>query len=175
MRAASAVAIVLMGLTGCQAKTETAEQMQARMQSEETAFRAVIDTLTPAFANHLNQGHTDIVAAYYTDDANIMAPNMPAEKGIEGAKKILGEFVSMKAQLTLTPVTVSVNGPLGVEQGTYSVSFTPPGAPAPMTDKGKYLVQYRKVGDKWLLANDIWNSDMPMPMAPTAPPAPPRR
>jgi hypothetical protein len=71
----------------------------------------------------------------------------------------------MKANLTLTPVAVAVNGPLGVERGTYSVTFTPPGATAPITDTGKYLVHWKQVGGKWLLANDIWNSDLPaMPM-----------
>ena len=165
MRATAAVAIVLMGVAGCQARSETAEQARTRIESESASFKAVVDTFAAAFANHLNQGHTDIVAGYYTDDATIMAPNMPAEKGTEGAKKVIGEFVAMKAQLTLTPVAAWANGPIGVDQGTYSVTFTPPGATAPVTDKGKYLASYRKVGDKWLMANDIWNSDMPaMPM-----------
>jgi hypothetical protein len=34
-----------------------------------------------------------------------------------------------------------------------------------VTDTGKYLVHWKQVGGKWLLANDIWNSDLPaMPM-----------
>jgi ketosteroid isomerase-like protein len=94
-----------------------------------------------------------------------MPPNMPTARGRAGAKEVFNQFVAMKANLTLTPATVSVNGPMAVEQGTYSVTFTPPGAPGPVTDTGKYLVHWKQVGGKWLLANDIWNSDLPaMPM-----------
>ena len=161
MRVAPAVAVLLMGVAACQARTESAEQMQTRMQSEEAAFRAVVDTASPAFANHLNQGHADIVAAYYTDDATIMPPNMPAVTGKEGGKKVFGEFIAMKANLTLKPEAVSANGSMAIERGTYSVTFTPPGATAPITDTGKYLVHWKNVDGKWLIANDAWNSDLP--------------
>jgi ketosteroid isomerase-like protein len=32
-------------------------------------------------------------------------------------------------------------------------------------DKGKYIVVYKKDGDKWKLYRDIWNSDNPPPPA----------
>ena len=63
------------------------------------------------------------------------------------------------------------NGPLAIEAGTYKITFTPAGAPAPITDTGKYLVHWHKVGDKWMMVDDIWNSDLPaMPMGPPAKP-----
>lgn len=165
MRGIPAGAIVVVGLAACQARPETAEQMQARIQSEEAAFRAVVDTASPAFASHLNQGHADVVAGYYTEDAVVMPPNMPAATGREGAKKVVEQFIAMKANLTLKPEAVSANGPVAVERGTYSVTFTPPGATAPVTDNGKYLVHWKQIGGRWLLAGDIWNSDLPaMPM-----------
>jgi uncharacterized protein (TIGR02246 family) len=149
----------------CQSGAETPEQTATRMQTESTAIRAVIDSMAIDFASHLNQGHADIVAAYYTEDAVIMPPNMPTARGRDGAKQVFDQFVAMKAQLTLKPESVSANGPMAVEWGTYSVTLTPPGAPAPMTDTGKYLVHWRQVDGKWLLAQDIWNSDLPpMPM-----------
>ena len=170
MRAAPAVAIALLAVAGCQAKSETAEQMQTRMQSEEAAFRTIADSLAVEFASHLNQGHSDIVAQYYTEDATIMPPNMPAATGRDGAKTVFDAFAAMKAQLTLKPTAVSVNGPMAVERGTYSVTFTPPGATAPMTDTGKYLVHWKQVDGKWLLAEDIWNSDLPVTPAPAPKP-----
>jgi hypothetical protein len=36
-------------------------------------------------------------------------------------------------------------------------------------DSGKYLVRWVQQNGKWLLAQDIWNSDLPAPMPPAAP------
>jgi ketosteroid isomerase-like protein len=35
-------------------------------------------------------------------------------------------------------------------------------------DEGKYIVIWKKDGDKWKLYRDIWNSDNPPPPAPPA-------
>ena len=49
----------------------------------------------------------------------------------------------------------------------------PPGTPA--VDSGKYLAHWMQRNGKWLMVEDIWNSDLPTP-APPPPPAPtPRR
>ena len=37
---------------------------------------------------------------------------------------------------------------------------------------GKYLVHWMQRSGKWLIVDDIWNSDAPLPMAP-APASPP--
>ena len=73
------------------------------------------------------------------------------------------------ATLVLTTESVAANGSLAVERGTYKITLTPPGATAPITDTGKYLVHWHKVGDNWMMVDDIWNSDLPaMPMGPPA-------
>ena len=170
MRVIPAVAIVLMGVAGCQAKTETAEQARARMETESAAAKTAIDSLAREFANHMNMGHADVVAGFYAADAVVMPPNMPAAKGQDGARQVITEFVAMKAQLTLTPTAVTANGPTAVDQGTYSVTFTPPGAAAPMTDTGKYLAYWRQSDGKWLMVYDIWNSDLPAAPMPAGKP-----
>jgi hypothetical protein len=83
----------------------------------------------------------------------------------------LNGMAAMKPALVLTTESVAANGPIAIEAGTYKFTFTPPGAPAPMTDTGKYLVHWHKVGDKWMLVDNIWNSDLPaMPAGPPAKP-----
>src|SRR5437762_960456 len=43
-------------------------------------------------------------------------------------------------------------------------------------DSGKYVVHWMQENGKWLMMDDIWNSDTPaMPMAAPAPPPPPAR
>lgn len=35
----------------------------------------------------------------------------------------------------------------------------------PLRDRGKYVTVYRREGDGWRMARDIWNSDQPLPAA----------
>jgi ketosteroid isomerase-like protein len=62
---------------------------------------------------------------------------------------------------------ITAAGDLAVERGSYEETYTQPGASAPVTDRGKYLVHWRRIGGKWLMVDDIANSDLPV----TAPPA----
>jgi hypothetical protein len=40
-------------------------------------------------------------------------------------------------------------------------------------DSGKYIVRWAQQNGRWLMVDDIWNSDTPLPTAPA--PATPRR
>ena len=171
MRAIVGLGLSLLALAACQPKAETPEQAQARMDAESRAAKTVIDSLDREFASHFNQGHGDIVAAMYVGQAHLMPPNGPAAVGRDAIKTALALFFAMKPELKLTADVVIANGPLAVERGSYTLSFTPPGAKAPMTDSGKYLVSWHLVDGKWMVADDIWNSDLPaMPMGPPAKP-----
>ncbi len=168
-----AVPAALLLAAGCQPKgggAETPEQAQTRMDAESAAARTAIDSLEKEFMTHFNMGHGDIVAGYYTETAHVMPPNDKEAVGRQAIAAAMAPFFAMKPTLTLASVSVEANGPVAIEQGTYSMSFTPPGAKEPMNDTGKYLAHWHNVGGHWLMAHDIWNSDMPaMPMGP--PPA----
>jgi ketosteroid isomerase-like protein len=152
---------------GCQPAAETAEQAEARMASEAAAARTAIEASNVRFAAHFNAGQGDSVAAHYTEDGRVMAPNMPVASGRQAIAASMGMMGG--ATLVLTAESVAANGPLAIERGTYSITLTPPGATAPITDTGKFLVHWRKVGDMWLKVDDIWNSDLPA--VPAGPPA----
>lgn len=162
--------VVVLGLAmGCRPPAETPEQAQTRIDAESAAARTAIDSLSGAFATHFNMGHADVVATYYTEQAHVMAPNQPAAVGRDAIKTAFAAYFPMKPELRLMPDAVSANGPVAVERGTYSLTFTPPGAKAPVTDTGKYLVHWHQVDGKWLIVDDIWNSDLPpIPMGPPA-------
>ena len=166
-RSLMAVVASLAVIAACQPAAETAEQAEARMASEAAAARTAIEASNARFVTHFNAGQGDSVAAHYTEDARVMAPNVPVASGRQAIAAAMGAMGG--ATLVLTTESVDANGSLAVERGTYKITLTPPGATAPITDTGKYLVHWRKVGDNWMMANDIWNSDLPaMPMGPPA-------
>ena len=154
-------------MAACQPAAETAEQAEARMASDAAAARTAIEASNARFVTHFNAGQGDSVAAHYTEDGRVMAPNVPVASGRQAIAAAMGAMGG--ATLVLTTESVDANGALAVERGTYKVTLTPPGATAPITDTGKYLVHWRKVGDNWMMVDDIWNSDLPAtPMGPPA-------
>jgi uncharacterized protein (TIGR02246 family) len=133
--------------------------------SEEAAIRARSRQLVQAVTSK----NADAAAAVYATDATFMAPNMPAVTGQAAIRGFWAETVAMpNVALTITPTDIDIarSGDLATEVGTYT--FTA-GGPQPVNDRGKYVVEYRKVGTEWKIENDIFNSDMPMPQpAPVA-------
>ena len=149
---------------GCAPKAETAEQAEARMTADAASARTAIEASNQQFMAHFNAGQGDSVAAHYTENGRVMAPNMAVAVGRADIAKSMGMMAG--ATLVLTTESVDASGPLAIERGTYKITLTPPGATAPITDSGKYLVHWHKVGDSWLMADDMWNSDLPAaPMA----------
>lgn len=148
-------------VTGCAPKAETAEQAEARMTAEAADARTAIEATNQQFVAHFNAGHWDSVAVFYTENGRVMPPNMPVASGRTAIAATLGGMAALKPVLALTTESVAASGPIAIEAGTYKFTMTPPGAPAPVTDTGKYLVHWHKVGDKWMLVDDIWNSDLP--------------
>jgi len=105
----------------------------------------------------------------YSDDALVLNPNQPIITGKEAlgvyATKILA---TPGLSLTMQTVRVEVarSGDLAYSHGTYATSMDSAKG-KPVTDKGKYVVVYRKEPDgKWKAVADIYNSDLP-----AAPPA----
>jgi ketosteroid isomerase-like protein len=153
---------------GCQQAAETPEQRDARITTESAAAKTAIEARNAEFVTHFNQGHTDQVVALYADDGVVMAPNAPAVEGKAAMQAMMNGMFADKAQLALTTKSVVANGPLAIERGVFRLTLTPAGAPAAVTDTGKYLVHWRNVGGQWFLVEDMFNSDLPMAAPPPA-------
>jgi uncharacterized protein (TIGR02246 family) len=103
------------------------------------------------------------VAALYADDAMVMPPNAAVVKGRAGIQSFWkGMLDQLASNVTLTRVGGWQGGDTGYEAGTYAAMM------GTANDTGKYLITFKKGADgKWLITNDIFNSDLPCP-----PPAP---
>ena len=76
--------------------------------------------------------------------------------------------LARKGAIKLVTESVSAVGELAVERGTYEETYTLEGARAPVIDRGKYLVYWRRIGGEWLIMADIANSDQPAVPPPPA-------
>ncbi len=125
--------------------------------------KAEIELLTKQFAADFNDGNLDKVVDTYTDDGQLLAPNVELLKGKEAIKAVLGGMREAGIKnLVLETSEVSDHGEIAYEIGRYNLD-----APTPdgqfITDKGKYVVIWKKVGDSFKMAVDTFNSDLPLP------------
>jgi uncharacterized protein (TIGR02246 family) len=145
----------------CQQGEEVAE-LEPLAAEDVAANRAVSD----AFNQGARSGDRAAVAALYTEDAIIMPANQPLIKGRE-AIQAWHEASPAIEDFNLTIEDVFGRGDIAVVRGTYSMTIALEGAPEPIEDTGKYIEIRRKQEDgSWLIAIDIFNSDMPFPESP---------
>jgi len=112
----------------------------------------------------------DRIVSYYAPDASMFPANAPVVKGKEEIKKAWSGLVSAPGfTLSWEPTTAlaSKSGDMGYTSGTYQMSMTGPDGKQ-ISEKGKYVVVWRKDAGKWKVIADIFNSDLP-------PPAPPKQ
>lgn len=139
--------------------------------------KKAIDAANAEWPRLTSSGHADSIAEFYAANAVILPPNMRPTRGKAGIRAFFTELNAVKPTLTLRADSVWVGGAAAVEQGRYRWVWAkdvplPPGMAA--VDSGKYIVRWVNEGGKWLIAQDIWNSDvaLPMPAAPAPAPKP---
>jgi ketosteroid isomerase-like protein len=105
----------------------------------------------------LNAKDIDGIVALYTDDARMMAPNMPAGTGSDGVRAAFTGMIEAGLSVKLTSVDAVVSGDVGYNVGTYVLS-----AGDEQADIGKFLEVWERGADGvWRISNDIYNSDLP--------------
>src|SRR5688572_27556130 len=101
------------------------------------------------------------IAALYAEDGAVMPPNAPIGKGRAAIEQTWASMMQTPGfDLTFVPeqIVVSSSGDMALDRGTYKLAIAPNGTA--MTDTGKYVVVWRKIGNEWKAAADIFNSDL---------------
>ncbi len=125
--------------------------------------QAVQDT-NREWTEAVKRGDPASVAALYTEDATLLAPNAEPIRGRQGIEAFFKAGMQMGIrEATLETVDVEYLGAIAYEVGAYTMKIEPEGGEA-TTDKGKYVVVWKRQGDgPWRLAVDIWNTNTPPP------------
>jgi ketosteroid isomerase-like protein len=134
--------------------------------ADAAAIRASVD----AFARDVIAKNFASASSLYADNAVFNPPNEPAINGRAAILAWMEKFPPVSA-FTVKTEEVEGRGDLAYVRGTYTMTFTPPGAPAPITDEGKFLEVRRKQADgRWLIATDMFNSNLAAPTLPAPSP-----
>ena len=144
-----------------------------------TGAKQAIDAANAQWPRLTSGGHADSIAEFYAVDAVLMPPNMATVRGRDAIRAfftVMNTIPSPRPTLTIRAVQVWGSGPMAIESGRWNYAWPagvklPPGTPA--VDSGKYIVRWEQQNGRWVIVDDIWNSDLPMPTPP--PPPPPAR
>ena len=108
---------------------------------------------------------TDAIAALYTADAAIYAPDTPTIQGMDGVEAFVTGFASapgIQVQLDLVEVVVSADADMGYTMGLGEITTEGPDGEAVVESVRDFHVWRKDVDGSWKLVVDIWNSPVPL-------------
>ena len=116
---------------------------------------ATVQSLNDRLAASFNAGDGARIAEMYTDDALLMPPGGKLVKGRDGISKYWGATAPTVTNSKLTAAEAKIVGDTDAQEAG---SFTARSRGAhPKDIAGKFVILWRKVGDEWQVAADIWN------------------
>ncbi|EDY83942.1 hypothetical protein VDG1235_3569 [Verrucomicrobiia bacterium DG1235] len=132
-----------------QKKTELFETIAARKQQ---------------FAKLYNEGDSASLSKMFTQNATVVAPNFPPDKGRKAIKAGLdGELAMGDCTIRLETLEVSpLSDASAYEIGYYHLKIVPEQGDD-IVDEGHYVVVWKLGKDKvWRLQVDTWNTSLPL-------------
>ena len=149
-------------LAACARSPGSDDEQQRRIDHETALARQAIEITAQRYMMHFNAGDADSVAAIYAERGRIMWPNGPAAVGRDSIAARLRAIGAATPVLSLRTEDVAASGPLAVERGRYTMTWTSPGG-GQLADSGKYLMRWHRTEAEWMIVDNIWNSDLPTP------------
>jgi uncharacterized protein (TIGR02246 family) len=119
--------------------------------------KSAIEKLNDAWTAAFNKGDSAAVAAMYTEDAYVLPPGTEMVKGHAAIEAFWRQAAQQMGDAKLTTLDVLPLGRAAAREiGTVTLKTK---SQPPQEIVGKYAVVWRKVGGKWKLATDIWNTN----------------
>lgn len=155
--------LVLCFTFSCQQGEEVAEEAVAEVVGLSDEDVAAIKAFHDVYVQAALEGGWEATLEFYTEDTIMMPPNAPMIQGKEALKAFSEVFPPVTA-FNMTLDEIDGRDDLAFVRGSFSMTLTPEGAPEPIQDIGKFIEILRKQQDgSWLIAIDIFNSDLPLP------------
>jgi len=133
--------------------------MRAVAPADAAAIHAVAEALRAA----VNAADVAGILACWAPEGVLLPPHHPAVHGHAAiAAYFQGVFATRRLTFTFPSTALMMDGDLAVERLGYHAVVRPLAGGAATEDHGKGLHVYARQPDgRWLLAQDLWNSDEP--------------
>ena len=141
----------------------------ASLAQAQQSARTAIEANTKQFVEAFNKGDAAAVANMYTTDARMLPPNSEMVEGRPNIQKFWQDAITAGLKMgSLETVHVETQGNIAVEIGRYTTTISRAGTT--ITDKGKYVVVWKREGGSWKLSVDMFNTSVPLVVVPNSPP-----
>jgi uncharacterized protein (TIGR02246 family) len=116
-----------------------------------------IRSLNARWMEDYEMGDAAAVGSHYTEDAISLPPHTPAVVGRESIIEYWREAMKSGPKgLNIQTEEVERDGELACEIGETDLI----GPDEDVIDRFHYMVVWKRVGDKWLIHREIWNSSL---------------
>ncbi|MBI1729042.1 DUF4440 domain-containing protein [Candidatus Acetothermia bacterium] len=153
------MAVALIGLS---LALSSCLQLGASSPKQQERVRQAISQAGLSLANAFNAGKSEVVAAFYQEDAVLMPPNSLLVSGKPGILRFWQSFMGSTTwrELNLQIFKIKYETELAVEMGTYTLRTKASEQSPITTENGKYAVTWALQGDgTWKIVADIWNAN----------------
>lgn len=155
--------LVVMVILGACAQQQPPAPQPADPPDTRAADEAAIRAAVKEWASAAAAKDADKFASFYAEDATLMFGNAPDVKGAPAIREAAGGMMkdaNFALSFETTAVQVARSGDMAYELGTYSLTTTNPKSKKPATEKGNYVVVWKKQADgTWKAAVDAPISD----------------
>ena len=131
--------------------------------NREAEAKALREGEVAAFVKDWGGKDAERIAAHFTDDGNLIVPNVPVMTGKDAIAKGMKDALAdpnWSLALQAVQVEASRGGDLGYTRGTYVLTATDPGSKKVATEKGRFVAIFRKQADgSWKAVQDINNAE----------------
>jgi uncharacterized protein (TIGR02246 family) len=155
--------ILVLGVSGACRPKPGQDPASSTGASLSPADEAKIRSVDSAFVAAANAGDAEAVAAVYSDDGALLAPNLPPQKGRVAIKAFWGGFLdAYTVRFEVASDTIEGRGDLAYNQGHYRFTAVPKAKGAPgVADEGKFIEILRKHPDgSWKYVLDMYSSNL---------------
>lgn len=158
-RSHSLALLASLALCGCAAQQPSTSAAPRRA----SGVRGQIEQAAARFSETFNRGDVAALAVMYDTGGVVLAPNAPPMHGRQNIEALWAgaRLQGFKTLNLMTDSVEPIGGNHAIELGRYTLVIQPPGQ-AEMTDRGKYMVLWKRQPDgSWKLYRDVFNTSMP--------------
>lgn len=124
---------------------------------------SAIEERNRQFEDAIARGDAAGVAAVYTETGSVLPSNAPRASGRPAIEQFWGGIIASGVKrATLDTLELDVLGDTALEVGAYELMVSAEDGGVITADRGKFVVVWKREGDEWRWAVDIFNSDLPV-------------
>lgn len=129
--------------------------------NSQQSARRIFEANNRQFIEAFNKGDAAAVANMYTVDGRLLSPNSDIVEGRANIQKFWqGAMTAGLKMVSLDMSHFETHGNIAIEVGHYTTTLPGAGG-STVTDRGKYVVVWKRQGSMWKLAIDSFSTNLP--------------